>query len=196
MTSDAGSRQSSTVPPESAADPTRAPDRLATLRALFEEHGGYVWNTLRRLGVPNADLDDLTHDVFIQVQRRAEDFDPARPIRPWLFGFAFRIASQHRRRAHRHREAHAEPDAWPSPGPAPDEQLEAQDRRRILLAALEGIDLDRRAVFVMYEIDEVPMVDVAHALGIPVNTAYSRLRTARAEFAAAVHRVRAKRRDR
>jgi RNA polymerase sigma-70 factor (ECF subfamily) len=58
-----------------------------------------------------------------------------------------------------------------------------------VLEALDAIDLDRRAVFVLYEIDGVTMDEIARSLGIPVNTAYSRLRVARGEFAAAVKRL-------
>jgi RNA polymerase sigma-70 factor (ECF subfamily) len=157
-----------------------------SLRDLFTMHSDYVWNTLRRLGVPPSDLEDLTHDVFVQVGRHTSDFDPSRPVRPWLFGFAFRIASQHRRRAHRRHETPGETDEMTHPGPAPDEQLVADERRRLVLAALQRIPIDRRAVLVLYEIDRTPMADIAATLGIPVNTGYSRLRIARTEFAAAV----------
>ncbi len=153
-------------------------------------HAGYVWNTLRRLGASPLDLEDLTHDVFIQVHRHLGNYDPHRPIRPWLFGFAFRVASQHRRRAHHRHEICDVPDAAPDRGAAPDELLAAADDRRLVVAALEGIDLQRRAVFVLHEIDGVCMEEIARSLGIPLNTAYSRLRVARTEFAAAVKRRR------
>jgi RNA polymerase sigma-70 factor (ECF subfamily) len=78
------------------------------------------------------------------------------------------------------------------PGESPEEQLAAHDDRRLVLAALEGIDLERRAVFILYEIDGTAMSEIAQSLGIPVNTAYSRLRVARGEFAAAVKRLRAR----
>jgi RNA polymerase sigma-70 factor, ECF subfamily len=166
----------------------KAPD----LRALFTMQAPYVWNSLRRLGVPASDLEDVTHDVFVQVQRHLGDFDPSRPVRPWLFGFAFRIASQHRRRAYRRHETSSDTVASEAVDPAalPDEQLAAEQDRKLVLAALEAIDLDRRAVFVLYEIDGVSMEEIARTLGIPVNTAYSRLRVARTEFAAAVKRLR------
>jgi RNA polymerase sigma-70 factor (ECF subfamily) len=157
-----------------------------TLRDLFTMHAPYVWNTLRRLGIPASDLEDLTHDLFIQVEGHLGDFDPRRPVRPWLFGFAYRIASQHRRRAHRRRETHGDPDAAIHPGLAPDEQVEADQRRRLVLAALQRIDLERRAVFVLHDIDGTSMADIAESLRIPANTGYSRLRVAREEFAAAV----------
>ena len=157
-----------------------------TLRDLFTMHAPYVWNTLRRLGVPAPDLEDLAHDVFIQVQRHLDDFETGRPVRPWLFGFAYRVASQHRRRAYRRRETYGDPDAAIHPGLAPDEQVEADERRRLVLAALQRIDLERRAVFVLHDIDGTSMADIAESLGIPANTGYSRLRVAREEFAAAV----------
>ncbi len=167
-----------------------------TLRQLFDMHAAYVWNTLRRFGVPSADLEDVTHDVFLQVHRHLAAYDPRRPVRPWLCAFAYRAASQHRRRAHRRRETQGEPDTAAHPGASPHEQLVADDDRRLVAAALAGIDLERRAVFVLYELDGVPMNEIADSLGIPVNTAYSRLRIARGEFASAVKRLRPRRSER
>ena len=161
-----------------------------TLRDLFDMHAAYVWNTLRRLGIPSADVEDVTHDVFLQVHARLEEYDPTRPVKPWLFGFAFRLASQYRRRAFRRRETPGEPDVTEHPGSRPDEQLALEEERRLVLRALDAIDLERRAVFVLYELDQVSMVEIAGTMGIPVNTAYSRLRIARDEFRAAVTRLR------
>ena len=162
------------------------------LREVFVAHGDYVWNSLRRLGVAPCDLEDVTHDVFVQIQSHLPDYDPARPLRPWLFGFAFRVASAHRRRAHRRREVVVEAPEATDPRELPDEALAAEDDRRLVLAALESIPMERRAVFVLYELDGVEMDTIAKTLSIPVNTAYSRLRTARSEFVAAVHRLRAR----
>jgi RNA polymerase sigma-70 factor (ECF subfamily) len=173
-------------------DPPAAPSvgRTVGLRELFEVHAPYVWNSLRRLGVRASDLEDLTHDLFIEVQRHLGDYDSSRPVRPWLFGFAFRLASEHRRRAFRRYEIQASPgDEGVDAAALPDEQLAIRQDRRLVLQALEAIDLDRRAVFVLYEIDGEPMSEIARSLGIPVNTAYSRLRLARTEFANAVKRL-------
>jgi len=160
------------------------------LRTIFRMHSPYVWNTLRRMGVGPSDLEDVTQDVFLQVGKHMEDYDSSRPIKPWLFGFAFRIASQYRRRAHRRRETSAEIDTLEHPGALQDETLGAQDDRQLVLSALESVELGRRAVFVLHEIDGVGMAAIAQTLAIPVNTAYSRLRVAREEFAAAVKRLR------
>jgi RNA polymerase sigma-70 factor (ECF subfamily) len=107
-------------------------------------HAGYVWNTLRRLEVPASDLEDLTHDVFLKVNLHLGERDPARPVKPWLFGFAFRVASEHRRRVRTRREdALLEQDRVVDPSVPADAQIAAAHDRRLVLAALDGIDLDR-----------------------------------------------------
>ena len=176
------------APPSNQAEP-QAP----SLRDLFAMHAPYVWNALRRLGVPAPDLEDLTHDVFLQVHRHLPEYDPKRPVRPWLFGFAYRIASQHRRRAHHRRETHFEPDLATYGGSGPEETRSRRTGATVVIAALQAIDLQRRAVFVLYELDGASMSEIALSLEIPPNTAYSRLRVARAEFAAAVKRIQARR---
>jgi RNA polymerase sigma-70 factor (ECF subfamily) len=167
-----------------------APD----FRALFETHIQYVWRTLRRLGVRQADLADVAHDVFVVVFRRLPDFDPSRPIKPWLFGIAYRVASDHRRLRRNSHELPGEIDVdTRDPAPPADEQLAGADDQRLVRAALGHLEEERRAVFVLFELDAVPIPDVAEALGIPLNTAYSRLRLARADFRDAVLRLRARR---
>ncbi len=166
---------------------------LHDFRTLFEREFSYVWNTLRRLGVREPDLEDVTHDVFLQVHRRFADFDQTRPLRPWLFGFAFRVASDHRRLArHRHEVRDDQAVALDPSAPA-DEQIARAQRHTLLSEALELVELDRRAVLVLHDIDGVAIPEIAESLAIPVNTAYSRLRLAREELAAAVKRLHARR---
>ena len=164
--------------------------RGVALRDVYGAHAAYVWNTLRRLGAPDRDLEDLTHDVFVQVERHLAEYDPARPMKPWLFGFAFRVFSQHKRRGRRRPEEPGETAHAVDPAPLADERLAIEQDRRLVIAALGAIEPDRRAVFVLYEIDDVAMDEIAAVMKIPVNTAYSRLRVARAEFKAAVTRLR------
>jgi RNA polymerase sigma-70 factor (ECF subfamily) len=154
-----------------------------------------VWNSLYRLGVPERDLEDVTHDVFLDVHRRLAEYDRARHIRPWLFAFAFRAASDYRRRARHRFEIFAEAD--PGDGALlADDQLALQEELRLVRAALEKIALERRAVFIAHDIDGCAIPEIARSLSIPVNTAYSRLRLARSEFAQAVTRLRAQRKER
>ena len=167
-----------------------ATGRPLAVREVYDEYAGYVWNTLRRLGAADTDLEDLTHDVFVQVQRSLGDYDPARPMKPWLFGIAFRVVSQHRRRGRRWRGGPGEHADPVDPSPLADERIRLAQDRRLVIAALGAIEEGRRQVFVLYELDDVPMDEIARALGVPLNTAYSRLRVARQEFRAAVTRLR------
>jgi len=173
-----------------SADPPEAPG----FRALFEAELTYVIGTLRRLGVREADLEDLAHEVFVAVHGALATYDRARPLRPWLFGIAFRIASDYRRKARFSRESpRAEADDRADAAPLADERLADEQARRIVIEALDHLDLDRRAVLVMHDIDGCPIPEIARTLSIPLNTAYSRLRLGREQLKAAVKRVRLRR---
>jgi len=166
------------------------------LGAVFDEHFDYVWGTLRRLGVRDADLEDLVHEVFLKIHARSADYDPTRPIRPWLFGFAYRVAADYRRLARHRLEVLHVPIEIADPQTRADERLAEGEDRALLMAALDTVDIDRRAVLVLHDIDGVPIPEVAAALGVPLNTAYSRLRIARGEFTAAAKRLRRARGER
>jgi RNA polymerase sigma-70 factor (ECF subfamily) len=159
-------------------------------RRVFEEEYDYVYHSLRRLGVHTRDLEDVVHDVFVEVYKSFGRYDRARPIKPWLFAFAFRFASTYRRLA-RHRVALGGDDEAVAGDAPADETMEKKDAARILEGALATMSVELRGVFVLYEIDEAPIKEIASSLGIPVNTAYSRLRLARAAFESYVAEARA-----
>jgi RNA polymerase sigma-70 factor (ECF subfamily) len=165
----------------------RAPPDLA---AIFDEHFDYVWATLRRLGVRDADREDLVHEVFLKVHTRLSDYDPERPLRPWLFGFAYRVAIDHHRLARHRHEVIGGPADVPAADVPADEQVAALERRELLIEALHCLSLELRAILVMHDLDESPMPEIAAMLQIPLNTAYSRLRLARGQLATAVRRLR------
>lgn len=168
---------------------TQATDMDVRFRDVFDAHASYVAASLARLGVPEADRDDLVSEVFVRVHRELDRYDEARPIRPWLFAFAARVASDHRRLARHRREVLGDETEPASTAPAPDRALESSEARRIVARALDVLDPDKRAVFVLHDLDETPIPEIARALGIAEGTAYSRLRAARAEFTAAVRRA-------
>ena len=107
----------------------------------------------------------MTHDLFIAVQRRLPELDQARPVRPWLFGFAYRMASDYRRSGRVQREVLDEVQEVPDPSPAADEQLSQREAHAVILAALDELTLDARAVFVMHDLDGSSMPEIAEALG-------------------------------
>jgi RNA polymerase sigma-70 factor (ECF subfamily) len=167
----------------------RAPDARSDFRHLFEEQFDYVWNTLRHLGVATRDLEDLVHEVFVRVDERLKDYDPSRPLRPWLFAFAFRVASDYRRLARHRLEVLGTSVESADASRGAEEQLIAREDRALAEAALLGIEIERRAVFILHELDGASVPEIARAIGIPQNTAYSRLRIARQEFAETARRL-------
>lgn len=153
----------------------------------YQRELDYLLRSLRRLGVPNSDTEDVLHEVFLVMLSRWDDYDRARPLRPWLFGIAFRVASTHRRKGMR--EVLGDDHDAEDPRQGPEENVEAIQSRALLLAALAHVPLERRAVLIMYEIDEASMRDIAKHLAIPMFTAYSRLRKARQELDSALARL-------
>jgi RNA polymerase sigma-70 factor (ECF subfamily) len=190
------SRDSEPPEPDTAERARESSRPVAALdfRTVFESHYDYVWLSLRRLGVHDRDREDIVNEVFFRVHGRLETYDSSRPLRPWLFAFCVRCAADYRKLArHRREEDPPEHEAWSAdPSPGPDERLLANERWKLVARALDTLDLAHRSVFVMHEIDQVPVPTLAEALGIPVGTAYTRLRAARQDFAAFVRRDRAK----
>jgi RNA polymerase sigma-70 factor (ECF subfamily) len=161
-------------------------DGAPRLREIFRTESSYVWNTLRRLGVRPSDLEDVTHDVFVVVHRKLADYDPSRPLRPWLFGIALRVASDYRRCARIQRERITDDLDREGGGIGTEEQLETARRRALVMKALEALGEDQRLVFVRHELEGISIPEIAAMIGIQVNTAYSRLRLARERFVVAV----------
>lgn len=164
----------------------------AAFRALYEAEFAYVERTLRRLGVAPADLEDLAHELFVVVYQQYARYDRMLRLRAWLFGIAFRLASNYRQRAQRREVAMPTPEV-PDPAHLPEATLEASQTRARVLAVLDTLDLEQRAVLVLHDLEERPAPEVAATLQIPLNTVYSRLRAARQRVAATLRRWRATR---
>ena len=153
----------------------------------YQQEITYVFHALRWLGARPQEIEDLAQEVFIALRRSWPHYDSSRPLRPYLFGVAFRVVSMQRRKR-KHDVTFASLEIRDG-GPGPDEMLQAKQARAMVLRALERIPLRRRAVLVMHDLEDVPMVQVATALSIPLFTAYSRLRKARTELEAAIRRT-------
>jgi RNA polymerase sigma-70 factor (ECF subfamily) len=171
-------------------------ERERRFRRIFEQEFNYVWTSLRRLGVHSRDLDDVAQDVFVRVYRRLDDNDASRPVRPWLFAFAFRCASDWRRQVRHRVEVALDPDTKATLEPAADATMTIAEERELVRQALQHVPFERRAVVILYEFDELPMKQIAKSLNIGVFTAYSRLRVGRKEFSDAVRRLLAARGER
>ena len=161
------------------------------LRGIFECHYASIWRLLRRLGVPQAQLDDAAQEVFWVAARRLADIQPGRE-HPFLYGVALRIASNMIRRSSPLRCSDLE--QFPhlvDQRPSPEEQLQQRQLRELLDDVLDCMPSDLRTAFVLHEIEGMEVRQVAELVEIPVGTASSRLRRAREEFSAIAKRARA-----
>jgi len=161
--------------------------------AIYEQQFDLVWRTLRRLGVAPAAVDDALQDVFLVVHRRLPEFEQRSSIRTWLFGITLRIASDYIRRGRRlENTTSIDVELRDQQSLDPHEQHARSEAVALLYAALSELDPDKRAAFVLAELEEMTMAEVAVAVGSNVNTVSSRVKAARRQFEAAVRRLRAK----
>lgn len=178
----------------SLVERTSRADVDSRLRALIATQFDFVWRSLRRLGVPEAHADDACQQVWLVVSRKLESVEPAHE-RSFLFGTALRVASDARRSARRRPEDLGREEAPiddVDPSPAPDEQLDAARARAELDSVLLELPMELRAVFVLFEMEELSSPEIARMLDLPVGTVASRLRRAREAFTDITRRRRAR----
>jgi RNA polymerase sigma-70 factor, ECF subfamily len=175
--------------------PAQAPPRRQSLvfDDVYREHFAFVWRAAKRLGAFDGSLDDVVQEVFVVVHRRLGDFEGRSSVKTWLFGITLRIVRDHRRAAKRRPvEPAVDVDTLESTANGPAEHAEKAEAVRVLHALLDQLADERREVFVMADLEQMTMPEIAEALGINVNTAYARLRLARQEFEHALARHRAR----
>ena len=161
---------------------------------VYEQHLAFVWRVLAAAGVPEHRLEDAAQDVFVVVHGKLAEFEGRSKLTTWLYGIARHVAIDVVRRMARERRRHRELAEAPAAGPAPspEETAGEVEARRVLLELLERIEPQRREVFVLVEVEGIPVREVAAMLNIKENTAWSRLRLAREEFERQVARMRAR----
>ena len=177
---------SSPAPPEGEAP---------SFEAVYEAHFDFVWRSLRHLGVSEAGAEDAVQEVFLVVHRRLGDFEARSSVKTWLFGIARKLASRHRRTRDRRPETSEAPalETLRDRGqPGSDEALARAQALIVLDALLDELDDEKREVFVLAELEQMTMPEIGQALGLNVNTAYTRLRAARRDFERAAARERAR----
>ncbi len=169
-----------------AADPFSGPtteaEAVPRLRfeKVYEAEFDFAWRSLRRLGVPPPALEDAAQDLFVVVNRRLNEFEGRSSLRTWIFSIAIRVAKEH---ARRHARQRLPVDLEPPQVPRPPHELMEQTEAVALLDRLLGLlDEDRRAVFVLAELEQMSVPEIATAIGANVNTVYTRLRAARQRF--------------
>jgi RNA polymerase sigma-70 factor (ECF subfamily) len=166
------------VPSETLA----APAQPLVLKSLVTEHLDFVWRSLRRVGVPAADVDDATQQVFLIANDKLSRINPGSE-RSFLVGVATRVASHVRRSYHRREAAELRLSVNPHEAtPNPEELTQRLEARALLDRVLDGMPEDLRAVFVLFELEELSIDQTASLLLLPRGTVATRLRRAREVF--------------
>jgi RNA polymerase sigma-70 factor (ECF subfamily) len=161
---------------------------------LVQQYSGFVWRSLRFHGVPDAELPDQSQEVFLVIHRRAESFEGRNSVRAWVYGICRRVAAGYLRKAYVKRES-VQTEAMSkeyeryssgklssldfSEPAAQREQAQNNQTLALLEQALSELPEEKREVFVLYEIEELGMKEIANMLSCPLQTAYSRLHAAR-----------------
>ncbi len=172
---------------DSAAAPARA---VPPFPELFSTYSAFVWRVLLRLGVAEADVDDVAQEVFLSIHRAIASFEGRCSLRTWIYGICHRRAVDYRRRVS------VRPDVYA--GPPPERGVDAGQEQDLALAqartrlrrVLDELDEDKRTVFVLFDIEGLPMEEVAEIAGCPLQTAYSRLYAARRKLETTLNRLR------
>lgn len=150
---------------------------------VYANEFGFVWRCLRALGVPAADLDDATQEVFMILHRRLASLSEPETVRGWIYGVVRNVAANHKRGARRKAASATALEREPTAHTAtPLDNALVQEAANSLQEFLQQLDADKREVFVLAELEEWTIPQVAKVIEVPVNTAYTRLRSARLEF--------------
>ncbi len=165
------------------------------LQEIYTQNADFVFRNLRRLGVHESAIDDAVQDVFLVVHRRLADFESRSLITTWLFGIVLRVAQTYRRSATRRNARMSfapstEVERVPvAASEGPMALFERREASLLLHRLLDELDDDKRAIFVCIELEQLTVPEAAESLGLNLNTAYGRLRAARATFNESVVRV-------
>jgi RNA polymerase sigma-70 factor (ECF subfamily) len=170
----------------SAVPEGNAPPLPPDFATVYEENVDFVWRNLRRLGVPDGQIEDACQDAFLVAYRRLGDFAGRSSIRTWLFAIALRVASEHRRKLRRTDGFDVVVEEQAAGGPTPLETAERRQAAVLLEQFLAGLSDVVRPVFILAELEQMTAPEIGEALGLKVNTVYSRLRLARQAFERAV----------
>ncbi len=158
--------------------------------ALIRAHLTPVWGFLRRLGLSLADAEDAGQEVLLTAVRKMDAIVPGQEKR-FVFGIAVRVASRRRRstKSFTSRAVDVDLDTCEALAPSSDEILERREALALLDRALATLNEEMRTAFILYELEEMSMPEIAEVLDVPVGTVASRLRRAREQFQKATRRL-------
>jgi RNA polymerase sigma-70 factor (ECF subfamily) len=156
---------------------------IPPFKEIYKIYFNFVWSSAGHLGAPKDAIDDLVQDVFLVIHDRLHTLQRPEALRSWIYGIVRRTISDHRRARRTRETLGATLGAEPKPShPSPLDVTEMNSDLAILKGILASLDEQKREIFVMVEVLEMSVPEVAQAIEIPLNTAYSRLRNAREAF--------------
>lgn len=171
--------------------PAQAHDRALDVTVLYKEHGAFVWASLSRLSVRDADLEDMLQEVFVVAHAKLAGFRGDAQVRTWLFEICRRVARNYRRKAsHRHETQPNDAIEIESLDTNPEQAFAQREEQRRVEEILWNMDVEKRAIFVMFEVEHVQAEEIAEMLGVPPSTVRSRIAAARKEFGKEARRLR------
>lgn len=163
-----------------------------SLALVYERYFDFVWRNARRLGVPEASADDVAQRVFMVVQRRLSDYDGRSSMQAWIFGIMVQVVSDHRRSflrgGTRHEPSDLQRAKCAGTQPVPREQLEHEQRGRMVGRLLGELDEEKRMLLILSELEEWTMPEIAEFFGSTIDTIRSRLHAAKCDFELAYQR--------
>ena len=181
-------------PPQPGPVDADRPVRLPPFSAVYRDYFDFVWASARRQGVGLEAIDDLVQEVFIVIHGRLHTLEHPEALRSWIYGIVRRTVSTYHRSRRTRRDSGSAPLAKSQTRePTPLDVAEQRDDVKLLWGLLDKLDSRKREVFVLAELEELTVPEIADLLGIPLNTVYSRLRAARQAFDEAFTRHQAQR---
>lgn len=164
--------------------------RVINFETLYDDYVDFVWRSARRLGIDDAAIDDVVQEIFLVVHRRLDAFEGRSTHKTWLFGITLRVVRNHQRSARRKREQLGrDVEAVADSDRSPHALAENAQAVELLYRLLEQLPDGQREVFALAELEHLSGPEIADAVGISVNTVYSRLRLARRAFERAVSKL-------
>lgn len=162
------------------------------LRAVFRMHVDSVWRLARAFGLAAEDADDVTQEVFLVAHRRRDSFRTEASVRAWLFGITRNVVLHHRRGYSTRERKLSTLTVVDAPSDSPEQTLRVQQAAALMQTFLDKLDVDKRVVFVLADVEGMTTPEIAEMLGVPTGTVSSRLRAARAQLERFTVRVQAK----
>jgi RNA polymerase sigma-70 factor (ECF subfamily) len=167
---------------------------VLTVGEIYAEHAKFVWRNLRRLGVPANAIEDAVQDVFLVVHRQLPEFAGRSSLRTWIFGIVLRVASRQRERFRNNQQRYASMpgdmlDVISANDQGPLDLLIERRAADLIYSVLDQMDDEKRTILVMVELEQMSVVEAAEVLEIKLNTAYTRLRSARLALESQIKRA-------